>query len=159
MVNKTGMGYMYRNGQEKHRLIYARWFLTLLTGVVTALTAVFLLYCTTLLTSLKLHLLEYSIHHELEKHVLFGTAFWSIVAFNAGLVIIAATITVFYEPVAAGSGTRASLYTVGSGSRCLDAVDTDNVWLQASRRSRSRSTVSLYSTLPRWIQIDCGNKD
>lgn len=104
VVNKTGMGYMYRNGQEKNRLIYARWFLTLLTGVVTALTAVFLLYCTTLLTSLKHHLLEYSIHHELEKNVLFGTAFWSIVAFNAGLVLIAATITVFYEPVAAGSG-------------------------------------------------------
>lgn len=104
VVNKTGMGYMYRNGQEKNRLIYARWFLTLLTGVVTALTAVFLLYCTTLLMSLKKHLLEYSIHHELEKNVPFGTAFWSIVAFNAGLVVIAATITVFYEPVAAGSG-------------------------------------------------------
>lgn len=105
MVNKTGMGYMYRNGQEKNRLIYARWFLTLLTGVVTALTAVFLLYCVTILMSLKQHLLEYSIHHELEKNVLFGTAFWSIVAFNAVLVIVAVTFTVFGEPVAAGSGS------------------------------------------------------
>lgn len=105
VVNKTGMGYMYRNGQEKTRLIYARWFLTLLTGVITALTAVFLLYWTKLLISIKHHLLEYTIEHEFSKSVLFGTAFWSIVGFNALLVIIAATITIYGEPVAAGSGT------------------------------------------------------
>ena len=58
VVNKFGMGYKYRNGQEKNRLIYARWFLTLATGVITALVAVFLLYFTTLLTSIKHHLIE-----------------------------------------------------------------------------------------------------
>uniref|UniRef100_H3G534 Chloride channel protein n=1 Tax=Phytophthora ramorum TaxID=164328 RepID=H3G534_PHYRM len=83
---------------------YARWFLTLVTGVVTALVAVFMLYFTTLLTSLKQHLLEYTIRHELAKHVLFGTTFWSIVSFNLVLVAIAATVTSFGEPVAAGSG-------------------------------------------------------
>ncbi|KAL4162287.1 hypothetical protein PRNP1_002834 [Phytophthora ramorum] len=104
VVNKSGMGYKYRNGLEKNRLIYARWFLTLVTGVVTALVAVFMLYFTTLLTSLKQHLLEYTIRHELAKHVLFGTTFWSIVSFNLVLVAIAATVTSFGEPVAAGSG-------------------------------------------------------
>ncbi|EEY57054.1 uncharacterized protein PITG_22241 [Phytophthora infestans T30-4] len=104
VVNKSGMGYKYRNGQEKNRPIYARWFLTLVTGVITALVAVFMLYFTTLLMSLKQHLLEYTIHHELAKHVLFGTTFWTIVAFNLALVAIAATVTSFGEPVAAGSG-------------------------------------------------------
>ncbi|KAG3119140.1 hypothetical protein PI124_g3835 [Phytophthora idaei] len=104
VVNKSGMGYKYRNGQEKNRLIYARWFLTLVTGVITALVAVFMLYFTTLLMSLKQHLLEYTIRHELAKNVLFGTTFWTIVAFNLGLVAIAATVTSFGEPVAAGSG-------------------------------------------------------
>ncbi|KAF1333369.1 Chloride channel, partial [Globisporangium splendens] len=75
----------------------------MLTGVGTALVAVFLLYCTTLLMSLKQHLLVYSIQHELEKHVLFGTTFWSMVGFNLVLVAIAATLTSFGEPVAAGS--------------------------------------------------------
>ncbi|RLN51247.1 hypothetical protein BBJ28_00015669, partial [Nothophytophthora sp. Chile5] len=104
VVNKTGMGYRYRNGQEKNRLIYARWFLTMLTGVITALVAVFMLYFTTLLMSLKQHLLEYTIQHELAQHVLFGTTFWAIVGFNLALVAIAATVTSFGEPVAAGSG-------------------------------------------------------
>ncbi|KAG2527295.1 hypothetical protein JM18_003660 [Phytophthora kernoviae] len=104
VVNKSGMGYTYRNGQEKNRLIYARWFLTLVTGVITALVAVFMLYFTTLLLSLKQHLLEYTIQHELAKNVLFGTTFWTIVGFNAFLVAIAATVTSFGEPVAAGSG-------------------------------------------------------
>ncbi|DBA03758.1 TPA: hypothetical protein N0F65_005648 [Lagenidium giganteum] len=105
VVNKSGMGYKYRDGQEKNRLIYARWGLTMLTGLVTALVAVFLLYCTTLLSSLKQHLLTYSIQHEQQhEHVLFGTTFWSIVAFNLTLVTIAAGITCFGEPVAAGSG-------------------------------------------------------
>ncbi|CAH0474573.1 unnamed protein product [Peronospora belbahrii] len=104
VVNKSGISYKYRNGQEKNRLIYARWFLTLVTGVITALVAVFMLYFTTLLTSLKQHLLEYTIQHELAKNVVFGTTFWSIVAFNLGLVAIAATVTSFGEPVAAGSG-------------------------------------------------------
>lgn len=99
------MGYKYRDGIEKNRLIYARWFLTMLTGVGTALVAVFLLYCTTLLMSLKQHLLVYSIQHELAKHVLFGTTFWSIMLFNLVLVAIAATLTSFGEPVAAGSGS------------------------------------------------------
>ncbi|RQM16534.1 hypothetical protein DD237_001035 [Peronospora effusa] len=104
VVNKSGMGNKDRYGQEKNRLIYARWFLTLITGVITALVAVFMLYFTTLLLSLKQHLLEYTIQHELAKNVLFGTTFWSIVAFNLGLVAIAATVTSFGEPVAAGSG-------------------------------------------------------
>ncbi|RLN62988.1 hypothetical protein BBJ29_001647 [Phytophthora kernoviae] len=104
VVNKSGMGYTYRNGQEKNRLIYARWFLTLVTGVITALVAVFMLYFTTLLLSLKQHLLEYTIQHELAKNVLFGTTFWTIVGFNAFLAAIAATVTSFGEPVAAGSG-------------------------------------------------------
>ncbi|CAI5736493.1 unnamed protein product [Hyaloperonospora brassicae] len=104
VVNKSGMGYKYRNGQEKNRLIYARWFLTLATGVITALVAVFLLYFTTLLTSIKHHVIESTIRHELTKHVLFGTTFWSFVAFNLVLVAIAATVTSFGEPVAAGSG-------------------------------------------------------
>ncbi|TDH74142.1 uncharacterized protein CCR75_002960 [Bremia lactucae] len=105
VVNKSGMGFKYRDGQEKNRLIYARWFLTLLTGIITALVAVFMLFFTTLLFSLKHHLLEYTIHRELTKHVLFGTTFWSFVAFNLGLVMISATMTVFGELVAAGSGT------------------------------------------------------
>lgn len=104
LVDHAGLGYKYRDGIEKNRLIYARWFLTMITGVGTALVAVFLLYCTTLLMSLKQHLLVYSIQHELAKHVLFGTTFWSIVLFNLVLVAIAATLTSFGEPVAAGSG-------------------------------------------------------
>ena len=104
VVNMSGRGNKERYGQEKNRLIYARWFLTLVTGVITALVAVFMLYFTTLLLSLKQHLLEYMIQRELAKSVLFGTTFWCIVAFNLGLVAIAATVTSFGEPVAAGSG-------------------------------------------------------
>lgn len=101
---RTGLGHKYRDGIEKNRLVYARWVLTMLTGVGTALIAVFLLYCTTLLTSLKHHVLVSAIEHELAKHVLFGTTFWSMVLFNLSLVAIAATLTSFGEPVAAGSG-------------------------------------------------------
>ncbi|TMW69263.1 hypothetical protein Poli38472_001419 [Pythium oligandrum] len=104
VVNKSGMGYRYRDGIEKSRLTVARWFLTLLVGLVTALVAVFLLYCTTLLNSVKHHLMLGSIEHELSKHVLFGTTFWIIVGFNMVLVALAATFTCFLEPVAAGSG-------------------------------------------------------
>lgn len=136
------MGYKYRNGQEKNRLIYARWFLTLLTGLITALVAVFMLYFTTLLASLKQHLLEYTIRHELAKHVLFGTTFWSIVAFNLGLVAIAATVTSFGEPVAAGSGTSVVAFRGETGTQ--EGPLTSSVLRfvalhlmpQASRRSR-----------------------
>jgi chloride channel 7 len=104
VVNKSGMGYRYRDGQERTRMIYVRWFLTLLVGIVTSLVAIFLLYCTTMLHSIKLHLLKESISHELAKHVLFGTTFWVIVGFNLSLVGLAAALTCFFEPVAAGSG-------------------------------------------------------
>ncbi|KAJ0396142.1 hypothetical protein ATCC90586_008575 [Pythium insidiosum] len=104
VVNKSGMGYKYRDGLERSRLVYARWFLTLLVGLVTALVAVFLLYCTSMLQAAKHLVLTHAIEHELSKHVLLGTAFWLIVGFNLVLVLVAATITCFGEPVAAGSG-------------------------------------------------------
>ena len=117
------MGYKYRNGQEKNRLIYARWFLTLATGVITALVAVFLLYFTTLLTSIKHHVIESTIRHELTKHVLFGTTFWSFVAFNLVLVAIAATVTSFGEPVAAGSGNKRQVVLVEKKKGLVGAID------------------------------------
>lgn len=104
VVNKSGMGYRYRDGQERNRMIYVRWFLTLLVGIATSLVAVFLLFCTSRLHALKLHVLAQSIHHELTQRVLFGTTFWTILGFNLALVAVAATITCFVEPVAAGSG-------------------------------------------------------
>ena len=98
------MGYRYHDGQEKNRLIRARWFLTLLTGVLTAFVAVFLLYCTTLLFSLKHTLLKTSIQREQAHEWPMGASLALLLSFNVALVAVAAACVCFGEPVAAGSG-------------------------------------------------------
>lgn len=101
----VGMSYKYRDGQEKNRLIYARWVLTYFTGVLTAFVAVFLLYFTTMLTSLKQHFVRTAIDHESSKDGMMGTAFATLLGFDLVLVLAAAVMTSYGEPVAAGSGT------------------------------------------------------
>lgn len=105
MAVRAGMSYKYRDGQEKNRLIYARWVLTYFTGVLTAFVAVFLLYFTTMLTSLKQHFVRTAIDHESSDDGMLGTAFGTLLGFNLVLVLAAATMTSYGEPVAAGSGT------------------------------------------------------
>lgn len=95
---------MYTAGQEQRRLVYVRWFVTLLTGMITSLVAVLLLFCTKYLISAKDKLLEAVIHAELNQTVIFGSAFWAIVGCNVAFVSVAAILTSFWEPVAAGSG-------------------------------------------------------
>nr|CCA15884.1 Chloride Channel (ClC) Family putative [Albugo laibachii Nc14] len=95
---------MYTAGQEQRRLVYVRWVVTLLTGMITSLVAVLLLFCTKYLISIKHKLLEAVVHAELNQSVFFGCAFWALVGCNLAFVSIAAILTSFWEPVAAGSG-------------------------------------------------------
>nr|CCA15877.1 Chloride Channel (ClC) Family putative [Albugo laibachii Nc14] len=99
-----GAKFMYTAGQEQRRLVYVRWVVTLLTGMITSLVAVLLLFCTKYLISIKHKLLEAVVHAELNQSVFFGCAFWALVGCNLAFVSIAAILTSFWEPVAAGSG-------------------------------------------------------
>ncbi|DAZ95794.1 TPA: hypothetical protein N0F65_009190 [Lagenidium giganteum] len=105
VVNRSGMSrFKNRDGQEKNHVVYTRWGLTMLTGVVTALVAVALLYCTAVLSSWKQRLLSFAIERELSTHLVFGASFWAILAFNLALIVVATSLTCFMEPASGGSG-------------------------------------------------------
>ncbi|OQR94244.1 Chloride Channel (ClC) Family [Achlya hypogyna] len=99
VVNKSGFGYKYRDGREKKRSIVVRWVLTLVAGFVTALAGIVLLLCTQTLAHVKADLIDHYITAG-PPTLVFGI----ILGFNAVLVLTATVLTIFGEPVAAGSG-------------------------------------------------------
>ncbi|OQS07954.1 Chloride Channel (ClC) Family [Thraustotheca clavata] len=99
IVNKSGFGYKYRDGREKNRSIVVRWILTLVAGLITALAGIILLLCTQTLAHVKRTLIEHYITAG-PPTLVFGV----LMGFNVVLVLIATSLTIFGEPVAAGSG-------------------------------------------------------
>ncbi|KDO24809.1 hypothetical protein SPRG_09642 [Saprolegnia parasitica CBS 223.65] len=99
VVNKSGFGYKYRDGREKSRSIVVRWVLTLVAGLITALTGIVLLLCTQTLAHVKRDLIDHYITAG-PPTLVFGV----VLGFNMALVLLATALTIFGEPVAAGSG-------------------------------------------------------
>ncbi|KAH9104375.1 hypothetical protein AeMF1_019531 [Aphanomyces euteiches] len=101
VVNKSGMSYKYRDGRERRFSVFFRWVLTLLTGFLTALAGIILLFCTQHVSQIKRHIMEhYLVSGPDSQTLVYGV----VLGINVGLVAIAAILTIFVEPVAAGSG-------------------------------------------------------
>lgn len=79
------------------------WAQTLLIGILTGLSAYFVIFFTGKLTSIKLFLIYHLIDKERDGELPFGTAFGVYLAFNLVCVTIA-WFTVYLAPNAAGSG-------------------------------------------------------
>ncbi len=97
-----GFGYKYRDGREKNRSFVIRWVLTLLSGFVTGLIGITLFLCTKVVSEWKRDIMEQSM---IAKDSSPAYVFSILLAFNATLVLMAAFLTIFVAPVAAGSGT------------------------------------------------------
>jgi H+/Cl- antiporter ClcA len=79
------------------------WTQTLLIGILTGLSAYFVIFFTGRLTAIKLAFVYHYIDRERDGILPFGTAFGVYLAFNIVFVTIA-WFTVYITPHAAGSG-------------------------------------------------------
>ncbi|KAF0689530.1 Aste57867_19033 [Aphanomyces stellatus] len=104
------MSYKYRDGRERSFSIFFRWILTWFTGLLTAITGVVLLYCTQHLSQLKRYVMEHYIEKASFDPSSSTLVYGVVLGINIGLVSIAAILTIFVEPVAAGSGTQTYLF-------------------------------------------------
>ncbi|RQM11365.1 hypothetical protein B5M09_011887 [Aphanomyces astaci] len=86
------------------------WVLTWFTGFLTALAGIVLLFCTQHISILKRQVMEHYINtpssslHIHEENDSRPLVYGVLLGINVGLVSIAAILTIFVEPVAAGSG-------------------------------------------------------
>jgi hypothetical protein len=74
-------------------------------GVMTGAVAVLIAYFTKSITSYKMSIFYSLIQREIGGELAFGSAFLYLLAFNVGLGVLA-WLTVFVEPLSAGSGTQ-----------------------------------------------------
>ncbi|KAG9411854.1 Chloride transport protein 6, partial [Aphanomyces cochlioides] len=95
------MSYKFRDGRERRFSVFFRWVLTLFTGFLTALAGIILLFCTQHVSQIKRHIMEhYLVSGPDSQTLVYGV----VLGINVGLVAFAAILTIFVEPVAAGSG-------------------------------------------------------
>ncbi|RHZ10292.1 hypothetical protein DYB31_011723 [Aphanomyces astaci] len=105
-----GLSYKYRDGRERRFSVFFRWVLTWFTGFLTALAGIVLLFCTQHISILKRQVMEHYINtpssflHIHEENDSRPLVYGVLLGINVGLVSIAAILTIFVEPVAAGSG-------------------------------------------------------
>ncbi|XP_046582844.1 H(+)/Cl(-) exchange transporter 7-like isoform X1 [Haliotis rubra] len=85
------------------RMEVARWFVSLVIGVLTGLVAAFIDVMVEKCSSLKYNYVKKYVDSCVENHCLY-LPFLLWIAFNAGICMFGAIITAFGEPVAAGSG-------------------------------------------------------
>ena len=85
-----------------------RWSLTLVTGLLCGLVALAVAFCTKILSSYKFHTFNELLEKEKLNELPFGSAY--LFLFGLNLVFgVAAWATVYFEPLAAGSGTYATV--------------------------------------------------
>ncbi|XP_050394865.2 H(+)/Cl(-) exchange transporter 7 [Patella vulgata] len=89
--------------QEIIRKEIARWFVSLLIGVLTGLIACFIDYMIDICSGVKYDYVRKYVNKCVESFCLY-TPFLLWVAFNAGIVMFGAIFTAYGEPMSAGSG-------------------------------------------------------
>ncbi|RHY27541.1 hypothetical protein DYB32_006707, partial [Aphanomyces invadans] len=134
------LGYKYRDGRERRFSVFFRWMLTWFTGFLTAMAGIFLLFCTQNISHLKRHVMEHFINTTTSTSSLPFSAsdgirdtnvhplvYGILLGINVGLVLIAAVLTIFVEPVAAGSGISSPLIRPSHPLRVAGCRDSTNV--------------------------------
>ena len=80
-----------------------RWVLTLITGFICGVVALFVTFFTKILTHFKFHVFHGLIEKEKSGEIVYGAGFFFLLCCNC-LFVIVAWVTVYVEPLAGGSG-------------------------------------------------------
>jgi H+/Cl- antiporter ClcA len=94
-----------------------RWSLTLVTGFFCGLVALSVAFCTRLLSRYKFHTFHQLIEKEKTNDLPFGSAYLFLFGINLAFGLIA-WLTVYFEPLAAGSGTLQYVWVRLPTTRC-----------------------------------------